>query len=359
MSLITKDEPSIPLFIVGKKDDKSGEPNHEIKLAQKKHSQVAATGFTSEETLGSSGAYSYGQSKLNDCLEEALLARLAGLLAELEKLFNKIGQKSGKQELKSDQAQHTAVGAYGEAAVNASKDEKNTAMCSAIGGMIGAGIGFFAGAAGLELGRRGNSECKPEEENEFTKQSKGLEDHLDAFDAVPTRRSTGLTNQETQQAVNAQDVEAQIEADLQDPNGFTNSITEHRKEYLRTLPDNKKEVIRKRFERKLEQAKSQLQSFQSKKQRKAQKYNLYSQALNTAGQISGGMGSSIGTAAGAGSIVDKGKDQAAAAQIQQAMEGLNKISEKSGGGRNAAEQQIQKLSELEDQLSRANTLRGG
>lgn len=339
MSQIRKDEPSIPLFTVGKKDGKSEEPCHETKLAQKKHSQAAATGN------------SYGSVSGNGD-EGALLALLAGLLAELEKLFNEIGQKSGQQELNANQAQTTAVSAYGDAAVSAAKEERNTAMCGAVAGMIGAGVGLAAGAIGFRFGMKGLNGGQSKEEVGLNLENQRLQDHLDAFDSQPQAPgSVTLTSRPPAGAPKTtEQIKAEIEADLRNPT-FEGKCSKERQEYLYKLGGDDKKVLRERFETKQRQVEAKLQKI-------SQKYNLYSQTLNTAGQVSGSMGSSIGTAAGAGSIVAKGEDQAAAAQTQQAIEGLNKTEEKSGGGRNAADQEAQKIAELEDQLSRANTVRG-
>ena len=340
MSQIRKDEPSILFFTDGKKDGKREEPCHETKLAYKKHSQAATTGD------------SYGSVSGNDD-EGALLALLSGLLAELENLFNEIGQKSGQQELNANQAQTTAVSAYGDAAVSAAKEERHTAMCGAVAGMIGASVGLAAAAIGGGYGLKAIKGGKSKEELGLNLQNQKLQDHLDALDSPPkpqesvnvtSRRPAGVSQ-------TAEEIKAEIEADLRNPR-FEGECSPERKQCLNNLNKDDKKELRERFQTRQRQVEAKLHKI-------SQTNHLISQTLNTVGQVSGGMGSSIGTALGADSLLAKGQDQAAAAQIQQAIDGLTKTVEKSGGGRNAADQEAQRIAELKDHLSRANTLGGG
>ncbi len=340
MSQIRKEEPSMLHFTVGKKDGKSEESCYETKLAQKKHAQA-------------SGARDIYGSVSENSGSESLLALLAGLLAELEKLFNDIGQKSGKQELNSDKAQCEAVSVYGNAAVDAAKAEQKTAMMGAIGSMVGAGVGLVAGGFGLKYGLKGLNGGGSKEEVGLDLQNQRLQDHLDAFDSPPQEpESVNLTSRQPAGEVKTtEQIKKEIEADLQKPKFEVKCCTK-RQEYLKKLNEDDKKKLRKRFETKQKQVEAKLQKI-------SQKYNLYSGSLNAFSQSANGMGSAAGTAAGASSVIDKGKEQAATAQAQQAIDGLNKTSEKSSGGRSSADQEILKLTDLENQLSQANTVRGG
>ena len=160
MSTTIKDQ-SIAAVIAARKKDEG--PSFEDKVSQKRHSQVASLGDSHSEDGNQGGS-------------SAILALLAGLLAELQRLFTKITQQAGSQELKSELAQSTITKAYKVSADRSANSEANAGVMGAIGAGVGAGLSLgFAGMSYLHATKATNGDKAIDAERE------SLKAHLDVL----------------------------------------------------------------------------------------------------------------------------------------------------------------------------------
>ena len=348
MSTTIKDQ-SIAAVIAARKKDEG--PSFEDKVSQKRHSQVASLGDSHSEDGNQGGS-------------SAILALLAGLLAELQRLFTKITQQAGSQELKSELAQSTITKAYKVSADRSANSEANAGVMGAIGAGVGAGLSLgFAGMSYLHATKATNGD------KAIDARRNALNEHLDVLNAPETEPFEASASNNSEEVERKKEEANEAREDLNNELNGGKELTrkveespteggvasrkeeaekwEKRKKYLKSVKGQQKEELKRRLEQ-------ELSAENANSQKEAQSHNNRAQFAGALSMAANGMGQSAGTLAATNDTAEKGKEQAAAAQLDQVEKSTDNTANKAATARDSAGQEVQKIADVEEALSKAN-----